>query len=136
MRQTILSILNFDEMNDYKKFLIYFGSLFFSFTLIIISFNYFNDYFVVFGRKIIQPNLNFVKTSFILNNPDKFDSFIFGSSRIGVLKPSKIKNMNCYNMMYPQGIPKEHLENIKLFLKKKIKIKNLLIGLDELDYNV
>lgn len=83
-----------------------------------------------------EPNKNVLKMHYILKNPTKYDSFIFGSSRVGNLNPLKIQNANYYNMTYSEGIPKEHLLNIQLFLKKSIKIKNLLIGLDEFSYQV
>jgi hypothetical protein len=83
-----------------------------------------------------EPNKNVLKVHYILENKNKYDSFIFGSSRVGNINPLKIKNGNYYNMTYSEGIPKEHLVNIQLFLKEGVLIKNLLIGLDEFSYQV
>ncbi len=83
-----------------------------------------------------EPNKNVLKVHYIIHNPNLYDSFIFGSSRVGNINPLKIKNGKYYNMTYSEGLPKEHLLNIQLFLKKNIKIKNLLIGLDEFSYQV
>lgn len=83
-----------------------------------------------------EPNMRVLNVAYILENKDKYDSFIFGSSRVGNINPFKIKNGSYFNMSYSEGIPKEHLLNIKLFLKEDIKIKNLLIGLDDISYQV
>jgi hypothetical protein len=85
---------------------------------------------------LTEPNKNVIKVDYILKNKDLYDSFIFGSSRVGAINPLNIKNGKYYNMTYSEGIPKEHLLNIQLFLDKGIKIKNLLIGLDDFSYKV
>jgi hypothetical protein len=79
-------------------------------------------------------NQRIYNTELILRNPDRFDSFLFGSSRIGVIDPGKITTGHFYNMSYPQGIVAEHLSIIKTFLKKGIKIKNVIIGMDEFSF--
>ena len=83
-----------------------------------------------------EPNTKVLKVEYILANKKKYDSFIFGSSRVGNINPFNIKNGTYYNMTYSEGIPKEHLLNIKLFLNEGITIKNLLIGLDDFSYQV
>jgi len=83
-----------------------------------------------------EPNKNVLKVHYILQHKDLYDSFIFGSSRVGNINPLKIHDSKYYNMTYSEGIPEEHFLNIKLFLHEGIKIKNLLIGLDEFSYQV
>jgi len=83
-----------------------------------------------------EPNQNYVKMNFLLENEHNFDSFIFGSSRVGRISPVNIQNGTYYNMTYSVGLPAEHLENIKLLITNGIKIKNLLIGLDDFSYEV
>lgn len=83
-----------------------------------------------------EPNKNVLKVHYILTHKKQYDSFIFGSSRVGSINPLKLTNGRYYNMTYSEGLPKEHLLNIKLFLKEGIHIKNLLIGLDEFSYQV
>ena len=83
-----------------------------------------------------EPNQNFLKVKFILENSDKYDSFLFGSSRVGKINPKLFTNGKFYNMTYSEGLPYEHLLNIKLFLKHHIKIKNIYIGLDDFSYEV
>lgn len=79
------------------------------------------------NKHIYNPEL-------IFRNPDRFDSFLFGTSRVQVIDTSKITTGHFYNMSYPQGIPAEHLAIIKTFLNKGIKIKNVIIGLDEFSF--
>jgi hypothetical protein len=81
-----------------------------------------------------EPNRNFLKTEYIRSNPTLYDSFIFGSSKVGAINPYEIKEGHFYNMTYSAGIPHEHLINIKLFLRSGVKIKHLLIGFEEISY--
>lgn len=83
-----------------------------------------------------EPNQNFIKMEYILNNNHKFDSFIFGSSRVGKINPQFIPFDNYYNMTYSEGLPLEHLANIKLLLKNGIEIKNIMLGFDDFSYEV
>lgn len=80
---------------------------------------------------------NFVKTRYILGNPDKYNAFCFGSSRVGVLDLEKMQDGNrWYNMTYPEGSPQEFLQTIRYFLKGGVKIKKLMIGLDDASFRV
>jgi hypothetical protein len=83
-----------------------------------------------------EPNKNVLKVNYILNHKNTYDSFIFGSSRVGNINPLKLSNGKYYNMTYSEGLPKEHFLNIQLFIQEGVKIKNLLIGLDEFSYQV
>jgi len=106
----------------------------------IISFNYYIDSYSIFrndySKLLREPNQNFIKMNFLINKKHSFDSFIFGSSRVGHINPLGIKNGNYYNMTYSEGLPAEHLSNIKLLIKNHIYIKNILIGLDDFSYEV
>lgn len=85
---------------------------------------------------IDEPNRNFLKVEHILANPDRYNSIIFGSSRVGAILPSNIKDAKVYNMTYSEGIPREHLLNLKLFIQRGVKVKKVLLGLDEFSYQV
>ncbi len=87
-----------------------------------------------FSRQFQAPDLNFCKIKFLLKNTKKFDSFIFGSSRVAVIDVKKIFNGRYYNMTYAEGVPGEHLENIRFLLKNDVSIRNLMIGLDDFSY--
>lgn len=96
--------------------------------------NYIKDPYGIFNREYINykyhPNLNYVKTNYILNNKTKYDSFIFGSSRVGTLNPKKISESKYYNMSISSGVIKEELEILKIFLENDIKIKEIILGID------
>ncbi|PKN39128.1 MAG: hypothetical protein CVU62_02710 [Deltaproteobacteria bacterium HGW-Deltaproteobacteria-2] len=80
-------------------------------------------------------NQHIFNPEYIFRYPNRFDSFLFGSSRSGVINVGKIKKGDFYNMSYNQGIPSEHLMIIKAFLRKKVKIKLVVIGLDEFSFS-
>lgn len=85
-------------------------------------------------RQTIYPdgiNQHMFNAEFIFRRPEKFDSFLFGSSRVSVINVAKIPAGRFYNMSYSQGLPAQHLAVIRSFLQKKIKIKSVVIGLDE-----
>ena len=81
----------------------------------------------------ISTNSNYVKVKYVLDNPDKFDGFIFGSSRIGAVHAEKIPG-RIYNMMYPGGMPSEHLLNLKTFVENDVKLFKIYLGVDSLSY--
>ena len=123
-----------------KKWILKYIAISFIFCISIISFNYYEDIYSIFKNDYSEvahePNQNFVKMDFLIKKQHSFDSFIFGSSRVGHINPLGIENGNYYNMTYSEGLPYEHLSNIKLLIEKKIKIKNILIGLDDFSYEV
>ena len=106
----------------------------------IISFQYSTDTYNVLNTKseiyYSLPNQRFLSVEYILKNHNNYDTYIFGSSRVGYINPLHMKDKKAYNMTYAEGVPHEHLLIIKLFLKQKIPIKHLLIGLDDFSYQV
>lgn len=82
----------------------------------------------------IEPNKNYIKMSYILKNPEKFDAYMFGSSRVGSIHTEKIQGEHCYNMTYSAGVPPEHLANLKTFIGNGILPKKVYIGVDSLSY--
>lgn len=80
----------------------------------------------------VEPNRRYMKMKYILKNPEKFDSFIFGSSRTNSLNPDKIPTDSYYNMSYAVGLPKDYYHDLLLMSKSGIKIKNLIIGIDDI----
>lgn len=83
-----------------------------------------------------EPNQSFVKMVFLKDHPCKYDTYIFGSSRVGKIPNELLADQKMYNLTYSEGLPAEHLNNIKLLLKNKVHIKALLIGLDEFSYQI
>jgi hypothetical protein len=80
----------------------------------------------------VEPNKNYIKMRYILDNPGKFDSYLFGSSRVGGIDVAAIPWLHCYNMTYSQGLPKEHSENLEVMIQKKIIPNTVLVGVDDI----
>lgn len=133
---------------SYKKWLIATLSLMFIFAITIIAINFVIDHHAmrmslfttekeihqtIFPDGINQHTFN---PEFIFRNPGKFDSFLFGSSRVAVINPETIQTGRFYNMSYSQGLPGQHLAILKSFLKRGVKIKTVVIGLDEFCFSL
>lgn len=114
------------------------------FAAIVVCFNLYVDHHAIrsilftFNKEFRQGdypaglNQHMFNAEYIFRNPDQFDSFLFGSSRVGVIDVSQVSQGRFYNMSYSLGQPAQHLAIIKAFLKKGIKIKSVLVGLDEI----
>jgi len=106
------------------------------FVFIIVSYIHFLDVYNVFHYKNvrdngIEPNKNYIKMRYILDNPAYFDSFLFGSSRVAFINVANIPGLHCYNMTYSVGIPREHRENLEVMIKKNIIPAVVLMGIDD-----
>ncbi len=84
----------------------------------------------------VEPNKNYIKMVYILHNPERFDSFLFGSSRVGFLNPQKLTGARAYNMTGSMALPKEHLDNLKTMLRHGIRPRNVIIEVDDLCYRM
>ena len=87
------------------------------------------------NNQVTEPNQHYLKTKYILNHPNKYNAFLFGSSRVGKINVSNFKNTTkWYNMTYSMGEPEEHLIDIKLFLESGVEISKISIGIDEISF--
>ena len=84
----------------------------------------------------VEPNKNYMKMNNVLKHPDKYDSFLFGSSRVGFIDVSKMNDGTYYDMMYSEGTPAEHLDNLRVMIERGIVPKNVTIGVDDISYFV
>jgi len=90
-------------------------------------------------RRTVYPdgiNQHIFNPEYVFRRPDEFDSFLFGSSRTSQIDVAKISAGKFYNMSYSLGIPAQHLAIVKAFLKKGIKIKFIVVGLDDFCFNL
>lgn len=78
----------------------------------------------------IWPNGHYAKMKYILSHPDRFNSFLFGSSRAGAVHTDRIKGRKCYDMNYSLGMPGQYLTNIKTFLANNVHPQTIYIALD------
>ena len=84
----------------------------------------------------VEPNKNFIKMTYILDNPDKFDTFIFGSSRVGNIHANNLWGEKAYNMTYSEGLPVETLNNVKTLIDNDVHVKAIYLGVDNLSYTI
>ena len=123
-----------------KKFLLKISIIVLPFLALALSAMHY-DTFNVFHWKSIRftsadPNKNFIKTQYVIHNPQKFNAFIFGSSRIGNIPPDRLPKetgstpLRWYNMTYSIGIPAEHSQTIRTLLKNGVGIRMVLLGFD------
>ena len=82
----------------------------------------------------VEPNKNYIKTKYIINNPNKYNGFLFGSSRVGSVHVDKIKDRHLYNMVYSAGTPQEHLKTLRTFLDEGVSMDIVYMGVDSSSY--
>ncbi|MCR4924034.1 MAG: DUF1574 domain-containing protein [Lachnospiraceae bacterium] len=120
-----------------KKYILRFIFLLFITGVIFASINMIIDPYNIFHYENprnngVEANKNYIKTKYILNHPDKFDSFIFGSSRAGFMNSYDIPGGHYYNMCSSEAVPAEHLRILKIFLKNGIIPKNVIVMVDDI----
>ncbi len=87
-----------------------------------------------FSWQFVEPNQDFIKPRYIVQNPKKYNCFVFGSSRANNIDVRKIKDYRCYNMFCNGGVPHEHLGTLRYMLKHKVKIDLVLVQLDDFSF--
>ncbi len=134
-----LSISGFDrkEGSGLKKFICRVIVFILLAAVLLIPVNVVVDPFNVFhARRIrdngVEPNANYIKTKYVIENPEKFDSYLFGSSRVGFLDVEKMTGGTYYNMTYSEGLPYEHYLTLKAMIAGGEIPKNVLVGVDDI----
>lgn len=85
----------------------------------------------------VQFNVHFNKVKYLLGNPSKYNAFCFGSSRVGHIDLTRVENgLSYYNMTYPDGLPKEWLDDVRIFLKHHMNIKQIMVGIDDFSFRL
>lgn len=105
----------------------------------LIHWNYVHDTLGVLNPDFLSRRLTvaqqFVKMRYIVGNPEKYNSFIFGSSRVAAIDPTHISgDGKWYNMTYQEALPMENLRNLRQMINAGVKIKELWIGLDDASF--
>jgi len=105
--------------------------------------NYVVDPFGIFGTNILKNNLQmnerFVKIEYIEKNHQKYNAYLFGSSRIGVVDPKVIEkyvpNSKFYNFTVSSANLHDYLMHLRYFVEQNYEIKTLYLQLDIDDMN-
>jgi len=103
--------------------------------------NYISDPFNVFHttvfKKQFQMNERFMKIEYLEENFNKYNSYMFGSSRIGTTTTKTVEkyipNSKFYNLSVQNTNLYDHLMHLKYFVKRKYSIENLYLQLDITD---
>jgi len=82
------------------------------------------------------PNQRFLIVEYLKENAHKYNTYIFGSSRVGYINPLHLNYKHTYNLSVGAGIPHEHLLMLQYLIKNKIHIENILIALDDFSFTV
>ena len=116
--------------------------IFFGLSLIGVLFaggvNYIVDPFNIFHTKFLkeqfQMNERFMKIEYLEENKNKYNSYMFGSSRIGTTPPNIIdkyfENAKFYNFTVSGANFYDYLTHLKYFIKNEYPIKNLYLQID------
>ncbi|MCR5625923.1 MAG: hypothetical protein K6F99_01260 [Lachnospiraceae bacterium] len=115
-------------------FILIIGLIFIPYSVLLDPYNIFHWNCV--RNNGVEPNKGYLKMHNVLDNPDKFDSFLFGSSRMGFFDVGKMTDGVYYDMAYSEGVPAEHLYDLKIMIKNGIIPKNVTIGIDDISYFV
>lgn len=84
----------------------------------------------------VEPNKNFLKTEYVIRHPEKFDAFLFGSSRVSSIHSDKIEGYRCYNMTYSEGVSKEHLDDLRAMLENGVWPRMVMVGVDSISFMI
>jgi len=108
-----------------------------SYNYVFDPYGIFNDMSLALGYEPgYEPNQHYAKIRHLIDDDHSWDSYLFGSSRVGKIDPDLISGGNYYNMNYSEGMPGEHLADIRVLLEKGVPVKNVMIGLDNASYSI
>lgn len=122
-----------------KKFVMSFAGLTGLLLIVNMIVNYSLDTYGVFGdnfniERSVLTNERYAKMNYLLNrDKGKHDTFIFGSSRTWRFNPMRISDTT-YNLGYSGGLPKEFLRDFKSLLAGNVKVKKLILTVDDFAY--
>lgn len=124
-----------------KKLVIKCAAFFGIIFLIFVPFAMLLDPYNVFhAQKLVdngvEPNKNYIKPLNVMKHPDRYDSLLFGSSRVGFLDVERMNDGVYYDMMASEGLPAEHVKTLRSLIKRGFIPKNVIVGVDDISYFV
>jgi hypothetical protein len=126
-----------------KKSLLLLSTGFLSLLLLLSVYNLRLDRWAVFSEDYqsfyadLEFNYHYLKTRYVLDDPGRFDCFVFGSSRVASLDADRLgqrEGLRCYNFTHSGGTPVQHLHDLQLFLAAGVSPARIYIGVDDLAY--
>ncbi|MBQ8189435.1 MAG: hypothetical protein IJZ44_06620 [Lachnospiraceae bacterium] len=124
-----------------KKFIIKLAQFLIMLAVLVIPFNVWADPYNVFHADNIrdngvEPNKNYIKTRYILEHKEEYDSYLFGSSRAGFIDVSGLPDGNWYNFSYSEGLPREQYETLKTLIEQGEVPKQVYLSVDNIAFLV
>jgi hypothetical protein len=80
--------------------------------------------------KNFHPNKLFLKVIYLMENKEKFDTLVFGSSRGGFVDVSAV-SPDAYNMSHGFGTISTYLHILKTLLENGVKVQNVWLGVND-----
>lgn len=77
-----------------------------------------------------HPHKLFLKVAHLVDNKEKYDTLVYGSSRGGFVDVSRISK-DAYNMSHGFGTVTNYLHSLKSLLANGVKVKNVWIGVND-----
>lgn len=110
-------------------------------ALVVVPFNVWKDPYNIFHADCIrdngvEPNKNYIKTRFVLEHKEDYDSYLFGSSRAGFIDVSKLPDGNWYNLSYSEGLPREQYETLLTLISQGETPKQVYLSIDNISFLV
>lgn len=108
------------------------------FSILVVSINYVVNPFNVFNSNLLehpaQRNERFMKIQYLDKNHSRYNSYLFGSSRIGTTNPHTIEKYipgsKFYNFTISSANLYDYLMHLQYMLEKKYPIKNIYLQID------
>ena len=79
-----------------------------------------------------HPNKLFLKVLHLLDNKDKYDTLVYGSSRGGFVDVRLVSD-KAFNMSHGFGSVSTYLHSLKVLVENDVKIKNVWIAVNDYD---
>jgi hypothetical protein len=92
-----------------------------------------HEYITEKGRTV-QANYRYSLMRYLLANKTKYDSLWLGSSRVYDIDIHKM-GPTWFRLNFPIGMPEEHLTHLKILINHGLKLKNVVIALDDFSFN-
>jgi hypothetical protein len=89
-----------------------------------------HDYRMRYAK--FHPHKLFLKNVYLMDNKEKYDTLVYGSSRGGFIDVERISK-HAYNMSHGFGTITTYLHSLKALLNNGVKVKHVWIGLNDFD---
>jgi hypothetical protein len=85
-------------------------------------------------RQGYNPNERYRKIDYLVEHPDKYDSYIIGASTMGLFDPAKAQELHpdgrWYNLSFLAGTPPEAMRSLQLLKRRGQQVKEVVYGID------